>query len=75
MPRPPRAEKSVRLELHLSESVHARLTLLLYSDAEQRVPHGEWSRFFESLARESLDRLARATPPTTGGLNAHQPHR
>jgi len=31
-----------------------KLEMLLYSPSERRVPHGAFSRFFESLIREHL---------------------
>lgn len=62
MSRPPKAEISKRVDVYLPESLHNRLTLLLWSTAEQRVPHGAWSQFFETLARSSLERLAQAQP-------------
>lgn len=48
-PIPPRL-----LNLSLPEDIHARLTLHLYSDLEQRVPHGAYSRFFAERIREFL---------------------
>lgn len=61
MARPLKAERTRRVHVYLPESLHAALSLLLYSSAEQRVPHGAWSTFFETLARQALDRLAAAS--------------
>jgi hypothetical protein len=47
--RKPRLEPTRPLNVHISESVRAKLDLLLYSDVEQRVPHGAYQRFFERL--------------------------
>lgn len=58
MSRPPKADRPERVDVYLPGSLKARLTLLLFSPAEGRVPHGEWSRFFETLARQALDRVA-----------------
>jgi hypothetical protein len=63
MPRPRNAEPSRRVDIHLPESLHAQLSLVLFSPVEGRVPHGEWSRFFCTLAREALARVAAASPP------------
>lgn len=58
MSRPPKAERTVSVHVYLPETLHARLSMLLFSSAENRVPHGEWSRFFETLSRQALDRVA-----------------
>lgn len=60
MARPPKADRPVRQEIYLPESLHSQLTLVLFSPVEQRVPHGAWSQFFETLARQALAKL---TPP------------
>lgn len=57
MARPPKVDRPVRQEIYLPESLHSELTILLFSSAEQRVPHGAWSRFFETLARNALAQL------------------
>lgn len=58
---PPRkADRPTRVEIALPESLHQELTMLLYSPAEQRVPKGAWSEFFETLARQALARLKEA---------------
>lgn len=62
MSRPPKAERTTSVHIYLPDSLHAKLSMLLFSPAEARIPHGEWSRFFETLARQALDRL----PPTQG---------
>ena len=57
MARPPKADRPVRQEIYLPQSLHDQLTLVLWSSAEQRVPHGAWSQFFETLARQALAKL------------------
>lgn len=57
MARPPKADRPVRQEIYLPQSLHDQLTLILWSPAEQRVPHGAWSKFFETLARQALAKL------------------
>lgn len=57
MPRPRKLDRPVKQEIYLPESVHNQLVMLLYSPAEQRVPRGAWSAFFETLARQALAKL------------------
>lgn len=57
MSRPRRPIRPVRLEIHLPEDLHTRLTILLTSPTEGRVPHGTWSQFFETLARNALAKM------------------
>lgn len=64
MSRPPKAEARRRVDVYLPESIHSALTMLLFSPAEGRVPHGSWSAFFETLARQALDRVAAKTKET-----------
>jgi hypothetical protein len=61
MARPKKAEPSRRVDVYLPESLYARLTLILFSPVEGRVPHGEWSRFFETLARGAVERAETST--------------
>lgn len=56
MSRPRAPIRTHRLEIQLPEPLYARLALLLYSPTERRVPHGEWSRFFEKLLQQALER-------------------
>jgi len=65
MSRPPKAERTERVSVYLPTSLYGRVNLLLYSDAEGRVPHGAWSAFFETLARQALDRLVTHTKETS----------
>lgn len=55
MARPKSLNPSESLHIHLDAALLARLTILLYSEVEQRVPKGEWQRFFEARIREYLD--------------------
>ena len=57
MARPLKTDRPIRQEIYLPESLHAELAIRLYSSAEQRVPHGAWSKFFEALARQALAQL------------------
>ena len=42
----PKLIPGVSLHLHLPEDLHARLTVLLWSPTEGRVPKGAYQRFF-----------------------------
>ena len=62
MARPLKIDRPIRQEIYLPESLHSELSLRLYSSAEQRVPHGAWSKFFEALARQALAQLPQPVP-------------
>lgn len=55
MARPPKAERSRRFDVYLPETLAVRIEMLLFSEVENRIPHGEISKFFETLARKALD--------------------
>jgi hypothetical protein len=57
MSRPPRADRPVEIHISLPESIHARLSVLLFSPAEGRIPRGAVSAFIETLIRQAFDRL------------------
>jgi len=63
MSRPPKSEARKRVDCYFPESVYARLSLLLHSEIEGRVPHGAWSEFITAACVAALDRIAAA--PTT----------
>ncbi len=42
----------IDFKCQMPEDLHTRLTLHLFSDLEQRVPYGAWTRFFTGLVRE-----------------------
>lgn len=73
MARPRKADRPVRLEISLPESLHSKLSIILFSSAEGRVPQGAWSSFFETLARQALDRLAQHTPQPMESNNGTNP--
>lgn len=62
MSRPPKAERTIRQEIYFPESDHNRLSLLLYSPAEQRIPHGAWSEFVVACVRRVLEQAQPSTP-------------
>ena len=57
MPRRPNIERPVALRLKLPESVRARLDLLLWSEAEGRVPQGRYQKFFLGLLNDYFNKL------------------
>lgn len=57
MARPPRADRPVRREISLPQSLSDEIDILLFSPTENRIPNGALSKFFEQLARQALDRL------------------
>lgn len=46
MPRKRNIDRPTRLELKLPESVRTRLDLFLFSEVENKVPKGEYQKFF-----------------------------
>jgi hypothetical protein len=57
MPRPLNPIRPRRYDVYCPEDVAARIDMLLYSPAEQRVPKGAISQFFTMLARNALETL------------------
>jgi hypothetical protein len=54
MSKPPRTDPPTYLKISLPESLRNELDVLLYSPLQARVPHGAYSTFFETLARQAL---------------------
>lgn len=52
MARKPNLVPPTLLNLSLPADIHARLSLHLYSELEQRVPHGAYSRFIVDRLNE-----------------------
>ena len=61
MPRPRKTDRPTRLVIYIPESIAAELNLLLFSEAEGKVPHGAMSEFFTRLAEQALDRAKQPT--------------
>lgn len=57
MPRKPNIERPVALCLWLPEGLRTKLDLVLWSDAQQCVPRGAYTKFFVGLLTDYLDRL------------------
>lgn len=64
--RKPSVTPTEELHLRLRQSLVTRLRLLLWSDAEQRVPYGALPKFFEELIVRSLDYVSLDLAPYTG---------
>jgi hypothetical protein len=56
MPRPPKAIRPVEKTVNLPQDLVAQVDLILWSELEQRVPHGAWARYVESLIRDDIQR-------------------
>lgn len=66
MPRPKKAVPSVTKELSLPRDIVARVDLELYSELEDRVPHGAWQRLLTQLLTEWLGKVAAAKAAGNG---------
>lgn len=64
MPRPRNPIRPRRYDVYVPEPIAARIDMLLYSTAEQRIPKGAISEFFTALAEQALARAASTTPVT-----------
>ena len=58
--RPRASVPSIEKNLSLPSDLVTRVDLLLYSELEERVPHGAWARYIARLIKEDLDRIAGA---------------
>lgn len=56
MPRPPRADRPVQKNLHFPSSICAKVDLILWSELEEKVPHGAWSKYLIALVEKDLER-------------------
>ena len=52
MPKPKKIMRPVRKNLSFPEDLAARVDLMLYSELEQKIPHGAWQGFLMGLMRE-----------------------
>ena len=59
MGRPKKTDRPVEKNISLPLTIVARVDLKLYSELEERVPHGAWSRYITGLIKKDLE--------TTGG--------
>lgn len=70
MSRRPNPIPSIQLNVALPIDVHTRLSAHLYSELEQRVPHGAYQKFLVELIRERFDGSALDLAPFIDGLPA-----
>jgi len=54
MARPRKAIKPIEKTINLPQDLVAKVELLLFSELEQRVPYGAWTKYIEWLVREDL---------------------
>lgn len=64
MPKPPRADRPVEKTINIPQSICTKVDLLLWSELEQKVPHGAWARYVNGLIEADLE--ARAKEITDG---------
>lgn len=60
MPRPKRTIRPIEKTISLPETLVAQVELALWSELEQKVPFGAWSRLVEQLLRDHLSRTVAA---------------
>ncbi len=56
MGRPKKAIRPVEKNISIPEDLCLKIDLQLFSELEQRVPHGAWSRYITDLIRKDLQR-------------------
>lgn len=56
MSRRKNVDPPVEVKISLPLSTHAKLSLLLWSESKQRVPHGAFSSFFTALLADYFNR-------------------
>jgi hypothetical protein len=87
MARPKSLTASSPLNVHIDAGLKARMDAALYSELEERVPHGAYQRFFnliltQALSFKALDlapflgtdpgvAVVRGTPEVINALKAH----
>lgn len=57
MPRPKHTVPRIQINAMVPEDLVARMKLSLYSDVEERVPHGAQSALIVELLRQHFDQL------------------
>lgn len=58
MGRPAKAIRPIEKKINIPEDLTVQVDLILWSELEQRVPHGAWSRYIISLIEDDLKRKA-----------------
>lgn len=68
MPKPRNIIPPTKLTFSLPQDLRARLDLYLFSEVENRVPHGAYQDFLGELIREALDGETLDLAPFVTGL-------
>lgn len=63
MPRPKKTDRPVEKHLPLPTSLVAEVELRLFSELEDKVPHGAWSKLVAQLLHEWVARTPVANAP------------
>lgn len=56
MPRPRKAIRPLEKTVNIPSDLAAKVDLLLYSETEERVPHGAWAKYITSLIEADIAR-------------------
>jgi hypothetical protein len=56
MGRPPKVIPSIEKAISLPSDIVAKVDLILWSELENRVPYGAWTRYLETLIRDDLQK-------------------
>ena len=57
MARPKKVQRPVEISISIPEDLNVRMRLELFSEVENRVPHGAISRLVETLLREHFNKI------------------
>lgn len=57
MPKPKKVDRPVNKKIAIPESIVLRVDLELYSELEQRVPHGAWGKLVTDLLAAHIVKL------------------
>jgi hypothetical protein len=63
MPRPRRTDRPVEKSISLPQSLCTQVDLILWSDLEQRVPHGAWASLIQSLLEAHIKEIQHGQAP------------
>lgn len=72
MARPKSNTPKTPVHIMVPDDILARIKLMLWSDLEEKIPHGATSEFFVQLAREFFD--AKLKPAPTPGASDAAPN-
>jgi hypothetical protein len=54
MPKPRKAVRPIEKTINLPETLVVQVDLILWSELEQRVPHGAWARYVQNLIEADI---------------------